>query len=62
LRLDQYQGESEFGTWLSRIVTNQCLMFMREQRRARFVYVDDTSREPDTPPLELPACGPDPEG
>jgi RNA polymerase sigma-70 factor (ECF subfamily) len=60
--LDQYQGEAEFGTWLARIVTNQCLMFMRERRRARFVFLDDTSREPDAPPLELPACGPDPEG
>ena len=61
-RLHQFQGESEFATWLSRIVTNQCLMFMRERRRARFIYLDDTSREPDVPPLEVPACGPDPEG
>src|SRR4051794_7992020 len=60
--LVQYQGEAEFATWLSRIVTNQCLMFMRERRRARFIYLDDTSREPEAPPLELPACGPDPEG
>jgi RNA polymerase sigma-70 factor (ECF subfamily) len=60
--LNQYQGEAEFGTWLSRIVTNQCLMFMRERRRARFVYVDDSARESDAPPLELPSCGPDPEG
>ena len=62
LRLHQYQGDAEFGTWLSRIVTNQCLMFMREKRRARFVYIDDNSRESDAPPVELPACGPDPEG
>jgi RNA polymerase sigma-70 factor, ECF subfamily len=62
LRLEQFQGEAQFVTWLSRIVTNQCLMFMRERRRARFVYLDDTSRDPDAPPLELPACGPDPEG
>src|SRR4051812_36184531 len=61
-RLYQYQGEAEFATWLSRIVTNQCLMFMREKRRARFVYLDDMSRGPEAPPLELPACGPDPEG
>ena len=62
LRLEQFQGEAEFATWLSRIVTNQCLMFIREKRRARFIYLDDTSRQPDAPPLELPACGPDPEG
>jgi RNA polymerase sigma-70 factor (ECF subfamily) len=62
LRLDQYHGEAEFATWLSRIVTNQCLMFMRERRRARFVYLDDTSRESDGPRMELPGAGPDPEG
>jgi len=62
IHLHQFQGEAEFATWLSRIVTNQCLMSMRERRRARFVYLDDTSREPEAPPLELPACGPDPEG
>ena len=61
-RLDQFQGEAEFVTWLSRIVTNECLMFMREKRRARFVYLDDTWRQPDAPRMELPACGPDPEG
>ena len=61
-RLHQYQGEAEFATWLSRIVANQCLMFIRERRRAKFVYLDDRSREPDAPPVELPACGPDPEG
>jgi RNA polymerase sigma-70 factor (ECF subfamily) len=61
-RLDQYHGEAEFSTWVSRIVNNECLMFIREKRRAQFLYLDDNSREPDAPPLELPACGPDPEG
>ena len=61
-RLEQFQGEAEFATWLSRIVANQCLMFLREKRRAKFVYLDDSSREPDAPRLELPACGSDPEG
>jgi RNA polymerase sigma-70 factor (ECF subfamily) len=61
-RLEQYQGEAEFSTWLARIVNNECLMFMRDKRRAQFLYLDDNSREPDAPPLELPACGPDPEG
>jgi RNA polymerase sigma-70 factor (ECF subfamily) len=61
-RLEQFQGEAEFVTWLSRIVVNECLMFLRIRRRARFVYLDDNSRQPDAPPVELPACGPDPEG
>ncbi len=64
VRLDQFQGEAEFVTWLSRIVTNKCLrnILMRERRRARFVYLDDPWRQPDAPRMELPACGPDPEG
>jgi RNA polymerase sigma-70 factor, ECF subfamily len=61
-RLHQFHGDSEFVTWLSRIVTNQCLMFMRVRRRARFVYLDDASPESEAPPLELAARGPDPEG
>ena len=36
-RLHQFQGEAEFATWLSRIVANQCLMFIRDRRRAKFV-------------------------
>lgn len=60
--LDQYQGDSEFSSWLSRIVTNQCLMLLRQKRRTRFVYLDDTRREDNGPPMEVPSCGPDPEG
>ena len=61
-RLEQFQGEAEFATWLSRIVANGCLMFLREKRRAKFVYLDDNPRKPDTPRMELPASGADPEG
>jgi RNA polymerase sigma-70 factor (ECF subfamily) len=60
--LDQYHGEAEFSTWLTRIVTNQCLMFMRVKRRTRFVYLDDAVGGQEAAPVELPACGPDPEG
>ena len=37
-------------------------MFIRERRRAQFVYLDDSARESEAPTLELPACGSDPEG
>jgi RNA polymerase sigma-70 factor (ECF subfamily) len=60
MHLSQYHGEAEFSTWLSRIVTNECFMFMHEKRRARFVYVDDMSREREFP-LELPDRSLDPE-
>jgi RNA polymerase sigma-70 factor (ECF subfamily) len=60
--LDQYQGEAEFSTWLIRIVWNQCLMLLRLRRRTKFVYLDESPETHDAPPLELPSCGPDPEG
>jgi RNA polymerase sigma-70 factor (ECF subfamily) len=60
--LDQYQGDAEFLTWLSRIVANECLMLMRFRRRARFIYLDDTSSEHKSLPVQLSASDPDPEG
>ena len=60
--LDQYQGEAEFSTWLARIVSNQCLMLLRVRRRTKFVYLDESPSVHDAPPMELPSCGPDPEG
>jgi RNA polymerase sigma-70 factor (ECF subfamily) len=60
--LDQYQGGAEFSTWLSRIVTNQCLMSIRVKRRTRFVYLDEVTTHHEAAPMELPSCGPDPEG
>jgi RNA polymerase sigma factor (sigma-70 family) len=32
LKLPQYRGESSFATWLTRILINQCLMFLRKKR------------------------------
>src|SRR5947199_3849640 len=60
--LDQYHGEGEFSTWLARIISNQCLMLLRVRRRTRFVYLDEKPNAHDAPPMELPSCGPDPEG
>ncbi len=40
----QFHGSAEFSTWLLRIVENQCLMLIRQRRRAQFVYLD--GREP----------------
>lgn len=37
----QFQGESKFSTWLSRIVINQCLMRLRQARKATILYLDD---------------------
>ena len=40
-RFDQFRAEGSFGAWLNRIVENQCLMRIREQRNCRFVYLDE---------------------
>jgi RNA polymerase sigma-70 factor (ECF subfamily) len=34
-RLNQFQGESSFGTWMTRIVINLCLDQLRRQKRQR---------------------------
>jgi RNA polymerase sigma-70 factor (ECF subfamily) len=41
LHLAQFQRQSKFSTWISRIVTNQCLMRLRQLRGKTFVYLDD---------------------
>lgn len=42
-RLDQYRGEGPFGAWLGRIVENQCLMRLRDERSARSICLDQSS-------------------
>ena len=38
--IGQFRSQGPFGAWLCRIVQNQCLMLIRERRRAAFVSVD----------------------
>ncbi len=48
----QFEGEARFTTWMTRIVMNQCLMRLRQARRARFVSIDRPDAA-DTPWMEL---------
>lgn len=51
--ISQFQGDAKFSTWLTRIVVNQCLMRLRQSRRARFSYIDDAAVGDDTMTLDL---------
>jgi RNA polymerase sigma-70 factor, ECF subfamily len=59
--LSQFQKDARFATWLSRIVVNQCLMRLRKDKRARFLYLDDGVAGEEVAVLELPGGEPTPE-
>src|SRR3974377_860560 len=40
-RLQQFQGESSFGTWMTRIVINLCLDQLRRQKRHRAESIEE---------------------
>src|SRR5256884_2263767 len=44
-RLKQFQGESSFGTWLTRIVINLCLDQLRRQKRQRTESIEAMDEE-----------------
>ena len=58
-RLDQFRREGSFSAWLNRIVENQCLMRIREDQNARFVYLDKSTES--NVRLELVSQKADPE-
>ena len=49
----RFEGEARFTTWMTRIVMNQCLMHLRHERRARFVYLDQSIEGEPRPLREL---------
>jgi RNA polymerase sigma-70 factor (ECF subfamily) len=44
-RLEQFQGDSSFATWITRIVINICLDAMRRQKRLRAESMDQLAEE-----------------
>jgi RNA polymerase sigma-70 factor (ECF subfamily) len=44
-RLRQFQGESSFGTWMTRIIINLCLDQLRKQKRQRAESIEGMSEE-----------------
>jgi RNA polymerase sigma-70 factor (ECF subfamily) len=51
--IGQFQQEAKFSTWLTRIVVNQCLMRLRQERRAKFIYVDGLQASDESITFEL---------
>lgn len=61
-KLDQFQGNSKFYTWLVRIAVNESLMRLRKRRTGRMVSLDeDVETEEGSVPRDLADWDPDPE-
>lgn len=59
--IDQFQKDAKFSTWLTRIVVNQCLMRLRQARRAKFLYMDDPLPSDESLTFQLADTGETPE-
>jgi RNA polymerase sigma-70 factor (ECF subfamily) len=61
-KLDQFQGNSKFYTWLVRIAVNESLMRLRKRRTGKMVSIDeDVETEEGSMPRDLADWSPNPE-
>src|SRR5580704_5047753 len=54
-RLKQFQGESQFGTWMTRIVINLCLDQLRKRKRQRTESIEELDEESGGAERQMPA-------
>jgi RNA polymerase sigma-70 factor (ECF subfamily) len=58
----QFEGNSSFSTWLTRIAMNEALMWLRRKRASLEVPLEEPSMQNETSmPLDFPDLGPNPE-
>ena len=61
-KLEQFQGNSKFYTWLVRIAVNESLMRLRKRRTGKMVSIDDDiETEEGSVPRDLADWSPNPE-
>jgi RNA polymerase sigma-70 factor (ECF subfamily) len=61
-KLEQFQGNSKFYTWLVRIAVNESLMRLRKRRTGKMVSIDEEiETEEGSVPRDLADWAPDPE-
>jgi RNA polymerase sigma-70 factor (ECF subfamily) len=59
-RLIQFQGDSSFATWMTRIVINLCLDQLRKQKRIKSESIDQMDEETGGVERQLPIVNPNP--
>src|SRR5437879_2473731 len=59
-RLKQFQGESSFVTWMTRIVINLCLDQLRKQKRHRAESIEQMDEELGGVERQMPVVTPNP--
>ena len=59
-RLVQFQGDSSFATWMTRIVINLCLDQLRRNKRVRTESIDEMNEETGGVERQMPVITPNP--
>ena len=59
-RLKQFQGDSSFGTWITRIVINLCLDQLRRRKRQRTDSIEEMNEESGGVERQMPVVAANP--